>query len=139
MRKRTKAREAALKILYAVDITGDDPKKCAETFWQNHDVAEPDVREFADSLVLGFYNDRERIDRVISDYTTNWQLKRMAVIDRNILRFAVYELLYREDIPPKVTINEAIDIAKKYGDKDSGKFVNGVLDKINKTEAKRAK
>jgi transcription antitermination factor NusB len=76
------------------------------------------------------------IDKVISDYATNWELKRMAVTDRNILRFATYELLFMKDIPPKVSINEAIDIAKKYGDRDSGKFVNGILDKINKTERK---
>ena len=79
------------------------------------------------------------IDKLITTYTTNWQLKRIAVIDRNILRFAVHEPRFREDIPPKVAINEAIDIAKKYGDKDSGKFVNGILDKINKTERKTAK
>ena len=75
-----------------------------------------------------------KIDSLITKYATNWQLKRMAVIDKNILRAAVCELLFFADIPPKVAINEAIDIAKKYGDKNSGKFVNGVLDKINKTE-----
>lgn len=139
MRKRTKARECALKILYAVDITKDEPKKCIDAFWQNHDRVEPAVKEFADSLVVGVSSNIELINRTISNYATNWQLKRMAVIDRNILRFATYELLFMEDIPPKVSINEAIDIAKKYGDKDSGKFVNGILDKINKTEARRTK
>ena len=139
MRKRTKEREAALKILYAIDITKDEPDKCIDIFWQNHDAVEPEVRQFADSLVLGVAKNSELIDKVISDYATNWQLKRMAVIDRNILRFAAYELLFAEDIPPKVSINEAIDIAKKYGDKDSGKFVNGILDKINKTKAGHAK
>ena len=134
MRKRTKAREHALKILYAVDITGNDPEKCIEVFWKDNDESDKDVREFADAIVLGFQKNRALIDRVITEYTTNWQLKRMAVIDRNVLRAATYELLFREDVPPKVAINEAIDIAKKYGDKDSGKFVNGVLDKINKTE-----
>lgn len=138
MRKRTKARECALKILYAVDITKDEPRKCIDAFWQNHEDVEPAVKEFADRLVTGVSNNIELIDKVISDYATNWQLKRMAVIDRNILRFATYELLFTEDIPPKVTINEAIEVAKRYGDKDSGKFVNGVLDKINKTETKRA-
>ncbi len=137
MRKRTKARECALKILYAVDITGEDPKKCIDVFWQNHEPVEGEIRTFADGLVTGVYNNKELIDELISTYTTNWQLKRMAVIDRNILRFATYELLFMEDVPPKVSINEAIDIAKKYGDKDSGKFVNGVLDKINKTEGKK--
>jgi len=139
MRKRTKARECALKILYAVDITKEDPKRCIEAFWKDEPEAEPQVKIFANSLVLGVFENKEEIDKLISAYTTNWQLKRMAVTDRNILRFATCELLYMEDIPPKVAINEAIDIAKKYGDKDSGKFVNGVLDKINKTEGRRGK
>jgi len=134
MRKRTKSRECALKILYAIDITNDDPNKCIDAFWREHEDTEPDVREFADAITAGVLKNKETIDKLITKHATNWQLKRMAVIDRNILRFASYELLYREDIPPKVSINEAIDIAKKYGDNESGKFVNGILDKINKTE-----
>ena len=134
MRKRTKAREHALKILYAIDITGDGPEKCVEVFWKDNDESDKEVRKFTDAIVFGFHKNRELIDKVITEYTTNWQLKRMAVIDRNVLRLATYELLFREDVPPKGAINEAIDIAKKYGDKDSGSFVNGVLDKINKSE-----
>lgn len=139
MRKRTKSRECALKILYAIDITNEDPKKCIEVFWQNHEPIEAEIKAFADSLVTGVCKNHELIDELISKHATNWQLKRMAVIDRNILRFATYELLFMEDVPPKVSINEAIDIAKKYGDKDSGKFVNGILDKINKTETGKDK
>lgn len=139
MRKRTKARECALKILYAADITKEDAKKCINNFWDNHEPVEPDVKEFADTLVVGVSKNIELIDRVISKYAANWEMKRMAVIDRNILRFATYELLFEEEVPPKVSINEAIDIAKKYGDKDSGKFVNGILDKINKTESRKGK
>ena len=134
MRKRTKAREHALKILYAVDITGDDPEKCVEAFWEGNDEPDKEVKEFTNAMVLGFYENRDMIDKMITKCATNWELKRMAVIDRNILRAATYELLFCDDIPPKVAINEAIDIAKKYGDKDSGSFVNGVLDKINKSE-----
>ena len=137
MRKRTKARECALKILYAIDITGEDPKECIDTIWKNHDEVDNEIEPFANQLVLGVWNNSEAIDRLISSHTTNWQLKRMAVIDRNILRFATYELLYMEEIPPKVSINEAIDIAKRYGDQDSGKFVNGILDSINKNEGKK--
>lgn len=136
MRKRTKARECALKILYAIDITKEEPRKCVETFWENHEGIEAEARDFANALVFGLSKNIAAVDKVISAYATNWQLKRMAVVDRNILRFATYELLFMEDIPPKVSINEAIDIAKKYGDRDSGKFVNGILDKINKTERK---
>ncbi|MDD5422139.1 MAG: transcription antitermination factor NusB [Candidatus Omnitrophota bacterium] len=139
MRKRTKARECALKILYAIDITNEDPQKCVDNYWQNSDVMEPQVRTFTENLVRGVIKNREAIDALISEHTTNWELKRIAVIDRNVLRFATYELIYMEEIPPKVSINEAIDIAKKYGDTDSGKFVNGVLDNINKTERKPAK
>ena len=95
---------------------------------QSSDMA----KEFTIQLVKGVMGNIEKIDKTISKYATNWQIDRMAVIDRNILRIAAFELLFLDDIPPKVSMNEAIDIAKRYGDKDSGKFVNGILDKINK-------
>ena len=136
MRKRTKAREYVLQILYAVDITKDDPKDCIDRFWEGNEESSDEVKKFATGLVLGVSDNKKEIDRLITKYATNWKLDRMAVIDRNVLRFAAYELLYAKDIPPKVSINEAIDIAKKFGTPDSGKFVNGVLDKINKTERK---
>jgi len=139
MRKRTKAREHALKILYAIDITGEEPKKCIDTYWKNDEENDTEVKTFANSLVLGVSNKGKEIDKVISERATNWQMDRMAVIDRNILRFAAYELLFADEIPPKVTINEAIDIGKRYGDSESGKFINGVLDKINKDIAKKTK
>jgi N utilization substance protein B len=139
MRKRTLARECALKILYAVEMTKEDPEKCIDNFWNNQEKAEPQVKAFADDLVRGIYKNKERIDTLITEHATNWELDRMAVIDRNILRFGTYELIFADNVPPKVAINEAIDIAKKYGDKDSGKFVNGILDKINKTEKKAAR
>jgi len=139
MRKRTKAREYALQILYAVDITKDDPKECIGRFWSGNDESSEEVKAFAGEIVLGVYDNIKKIDSLLAKYATNWQLDRMAVIDRNVLRLATYELLFMEDIPPKVSINEAIDIAKKFGGADSGKFVNGVLDKINKTESKKAK
>ena len=139
MRKRTKAREYALQILYAIDITKDEPKKCIERFWEDSDESSSQIKEFTEGVVLGVSAKLAHIDKMISKYATNWQLERMAVIDRNVLRFATYELLFMDDIPPKVSINEAIDIAKKFGGSDSGKFVNGILDKINKTEAKKIK
>jgi transcription antitermination factor NusB len=136
MRKRTKARENALKILYAIDITGDAAKECIDKYWKDNAESDIEIKTFANALVLGAANKAKEIDGIISKYATNWQLGRMAVIDRNILRFAAYELLFADEIPPKVTMNEAIDIAKRYGDSESGKFVNGVLDKINKETAK---
>ncbi len=138
MRKRTKAREHALKMLYIIDITGEKPESCIKKFWTHEEENDGEVREFADMLVRGVAVNGSAIDKTISSYAANWELKRMAVIDRNVIRSATFELLYTDDIPPKVSINEAIDIAKKYGDKDSGKFVNGILDKINKTECKKS-
>lgn len=136
MRNRTRARECALKILYAVDIRKDSFEDCARIFWENHPAITNEIKEFSAFLIKGVAKNRDFIDSVISKYATNWQIQRMPIIDRNILRLATFELLLDEEIPPKVSINEAIEMAKKYGDKDSGKFVNGVLDKINKAEKK---
>lgn len=133
MRKRTRARECALKILYGIDITGDSVQESIDNFWQSQEIEDPGVQEFTGVLVKGALENLDRIDKEIAKSAANWQLKRMAVIDRNILRIATYELLFIEDIPPKVSINEAVDLAKRFGDVDSGRFVNGILDKINKT------
>ncbi len=88
------------------------------------------VREFADPLIMGAWENRAKIDDLIRKHAKNWDLHRMAVVDRNILRLAIHEMLHREDIPPVVSINEAVDIAKKYSTEDSGRFVNGILDTI---------
>ena len=132
MRNRTQARECALKILYAIDIRKDSPEECIKIFWENYPVVKNEITEFSDFLVKGVIKNITLIDSLISKYATNWQIQRMATIDRNVLRLASFELLFAADIPPKVSINEAIEMAKRYGDKDSGKFVNGILDKINK-------
>ncbi len=134
MRKRTLSREAALKILYAWDVAKESVEECNRKFWAKGDFREEGVKEFSDLLVFGVETNTEKIDGIISKHATNWTLERMATVDRNILRIASFELLFAPDIPPKVAINEAIEMAKKYGDKDSGKFVNGILDNINKTE-----
>ena len=132
MRKRTLAREIALKILYARDIAKEPLEDCLESFWDNEAKVDEAVKEFANFLVSGVVAHKEEVDKVISKYAENWEMERMATVDRNIMRIACFELMFTDDIPPKVAINEAIDIAKKYGDKDSGKFVNGILDKICK-------
>ena len=134
MRKRTQAREYALQILYQIDVRNDPEDKILVDFWKNIET-EPEVSDFAAKLVIGTIRNKKKIDEMISKYASNWKLSRMAVIDRNVLRMAAYELLFCEDIPPKVSINEAVDLAKKFGDTESGKFVNGILDKINKEEA----
>jgi transcription antitermination factor NusB len=138
MRKRTRARELALQLLYQVDIRQDEIDSLIDDFWSNQihgsEELEQQIKDFAARLARGTIENLKSIDAVIVSYTQNWQLERMAAIDRNIMRMACYELLYLDDIPPKVSINEAVDLAKKYGDTESGKFVNGILDKINKTE-----
>lgn len=138
MRKRTLAREFALQVLYQIDITGDAPDKSLGSFWtMTPEKKQPpqDTREFTEELVRGVRENVEMIDQRISSYAENWELSRMAVVDRNILRMGSYELLFRTDIPPKVSINEAVDLAKKYSGEQASKFVNGILDKI-KTEKK---
>jgi transcription antitermination factor NusB len=134
MRKRTKSRESALKILYQAEITRREIHVTVTNFWARFDTIDKNVQEFTERLADGVEKNLLDIDKKISHYATNWQLKRMAIIDRNILRIGVFELLYASDIPPKVTINEAVELAKKYGDLESSKFVNGILDKIHKSE-----
>lgn len=128
------ARELALKILYQVDLTGQPSEEIGKIFWEEN-PHDQEVKEFAEKLVAGTLCNLETIDRMLTKHAENWELKRMAFIDRNILRQATYELLYlAEEIPPKVVINEAVNVAKKYSQIESGKFVNGILDKINHTE-----
>ena len=129
MRRRTRARELALKLLYKLDLLGEEPTK-ENVSCLAAEVREPSIVEFATDLVTNCCKHRKDLDRVIAGVVRNWDIRRMAIIDRNIMRIAVYELLYRQDIPEKVAINEAIDLAKKYSTADSGAFVNGILDKI---------
>ena len=136
MRKRTQARECALKILYQMDMADIPLDEILPSFWEFY-PAPDEVREFTERLVFGTREHLAQIDQKINQYAEHWELKRMAVVDRNIMRFAVYELLFMDDIPPKVTINEAVNIAKKYSQEEAGKFVNGVLDKIHHTEAEK--
>jgi transcription antitermination factor NusB len=141
MRKRTRARELALQLLYQVDIRREGLDPLIDDFLEiqidGSDESEYVIKEFASVLAKGTFENINAIDKIISSYAKNWQLERMAVIDRNIMRMACFELLYVADIPPKVSINEAVDLAKKYGDTESGKFVNGILDKINKKMAEK--
>jgi transcription antitermination factor NusB len=132
MRKRTKAREFALQILYQIDITHDQYEATLNNFWQAHSEDEiyDDVRAFTGELVKGVVENLKLIDTKIAQYAANWELNRMAVVDRNILRLTSFELLFRDDIPPKVAINEGVELAKKYSDVNAGKFVNGILDKV---------
>ncbi len=134
MRKRTQSRECTLKILYQAELTRRDIHVAAENFWSEFETIDENIQAFANRLTSGIEKNLQDIDDKISQHATNWQLKRMAVIDRNVLRIGVFELLHTVDIPPKVTINEAVELAKKYGDLESSKFVNGILDKIHKLD-----
>lgn len=139
MRKRTKSRECALQLLYQADIRQADPQELAKNFWnEQEEPTESEVQQFANQLFLGTRSHLADIDALISKHADNWDMKRMAVIDRNILRLGVFELLHQSDVPPKVCINEAIELAKRFGDSESGKFINGILDAIHKRQVKPA-
>ena len=133
---RRKAREFALQLLFQIDFTKSAlERKDLEEFWSGKTVTR-EVREFTESLVKGTLEKLDDIDMTIEKATKNWLLKRMAAVDRNILRSAAYELLYRKDIPTAVTINEALEIAKKFSSVESASFLNGVLDKLAKEVGK---
>lgn len=137
MRKRTKAREYALQILYQVDLTRADSSTSIQEFWTYRNAPQ-EVKTFATRLVEGTLSRLDDIDRLIASHADNWQIARMAVVDRNILRLGAYELLYVEEVPPKVCLNEAVELAKRFGDEESSKFVNGILDAIHKTHVHRS-
>ena len=125
------ARRAAIQMLYQIDLTNQSPCEVMESFWKTFTVSQK-VKTFADYLVQETWKRKEEIDSVIGKIALNWNLKRMAVVDRNILRLASCEILYIDDIPSKVSINEAIELAKHFSDIESAKFVNGILDKVSK-------
>ncbi len=129
MRQRTRARVYALQILYQIDITGDPVDAVLEQFWRDAEHS-PEVRGFATQLVKGASKKLKEIDALIVQRSEHWKLSRMPAIDRSILRLGIYELLYRDDIPPKVAINEAVELANNYSTPNSGKFINGILDKL---------
>ncbi len=137
--KRRKAREYALQFLYGISFiqkSGNiDPKEIRDElyiFWTEAEVKDLDIREFAEEIITGTLANLETIDSTIQSAAENWKLDRMSSVDRNILRFAAYELLFDRTIPPAVTINEAIEIAKAFSTLESSSFINGILDKILK-------
>ena len=124
----------ALQFLYQWDTQSKYPSSHEElfkNFWGMQEFS-PAARKFAEDLVKGFLEHQEAVDTKIKAHAENWEFHRIAVVDRNILRLAIYELLFRDDIPPVVSINEAIELAKKFSTEDSGRFVNGVLDRVKK-------
>ncbi|SNB45108.1 transcription antitermination factor NusB [Geobacter sp. DSM 9736] len=127
---RREGRELALQALYSMDMNQLDMRATLQSFRENV-RATGLVRSFAEELVAGVIDKREEIDRLIEEKSKNWAISRMGKVDLNILRLAAYELCYRSDIPKNVTINEAIEVAKKFGTEESPAFVNGILDEIS--------
>lgn len=130
MGSRRQARELALQILFQWDIHGNTDHWLAE-FWAQHPV-KPDVRRFTELLVDGVMTHGKELDTLIGEKASHWKVNRMPIVDRNILRAALYELLWVPEVPAKVTVNEAIELAKRFADDETKRFVNGILDQVLK-------
>jgi N utilization substance protein B len=131
MGTRRKARELAVQLLYQYDLARTDPEEAMNLFWEYFPV-QLGIRGFCEQLVLGTLDRLTLVDELLSEASENWALQRMSMVDRNIMRLATYELLDRPDIPPSVSLNEAIEIAKKYSTPDAAVFINGVLDRVKR-------
>lgn len=123
------ARQAAVQFHFWRDMQGGNEPEKMDEFWE-FCPAKPNVREFAQPLIDGMVAHLPEIDERIARYCDNYEFRRIAPVDRNVLRLAIFEMLYRDDIPPVVSINEAIELAKMFGGPDSGRFVNGILDRV---------
>jgi len=132
VRKRTRSREIALQMLYMVDVRGPEALDDLDAFLDREAMTEPDIAEFARTLVEGTQEHLTDIDTALTRAAQNWQLRRMAIVDRNILRMAVYEMVHLEEVPAKVSINEAIELGKRFSTAQSGSFINGILDRIRR-------
>lgn len=129
MSRRSRAREVVLQILYEDDLNPARNMSASDEFLRNRLLHHKGLVEFASALLSGVRRNREEIDKLLAERAANWSLTRMAVIDRNVLRLAAYEMLYSET-PERVAINEALDLVKRYGSKQSSQFVNGILDRL---------
>ena len=130
MGQRRNSRELAMQALYYIDLGNEEPIEAYKLFCIHYESDEG-MNAFFEEIVEGTLKHKSEIDSHVEKFSNNWKLSRMSGIDRNIIRIAVYEMLYCNDIPSTVTINEAIDIGKKFGTKDSGAFINGILDAIS--------
>lgn len=128
MSRRHEGRVLAVQFLFQRDFNDGDLDMALADFWAGRRVAEK-LRGFAEALIRGVESVRPDLDERLRGYATNWDLSRMAAVDRNILRLALYEMIHRSDIPPVVSINEAVDLAKEFSGRDAARFVNGVLDR----------
>ncbi len=138
MGKRRRGRVLALQLLYQYEMRQEAVEVLLKEFRDFHRKLNEDIQTFTESVFLGTVKEMEKIDRVISELAENWKLSRLSVIDKNILRLAIYEIAFRDDIPEKVSIDEAIELAKEYSGDDAGAFINGILDSVvNNKEAFR--
>jgi len=126
---RRRGRESALQVLYQIDVTQRNAEEALAFFWSNF-VFDEEARSFSELLVRGVMEHYDEINDLVEKHAEHWKMSRMTWIDRNILRIAVFEFLCCGDIPSKVTINEAVELGKRFGSEDSGAFVNGILDRI---------
>jgi N utilization substance protein B len=138
VRSRTKAREIALQLLYEYDATKELSEVRIDSFLAECTEKE-EAREYASMLVAGVLEYMKKLDEIVEQFAEHWAVTRMPVVDRNILRIGVFELLYEKDVPAKVVINEAVEIAKRFGSADSGRFVNAILDRIYKESLRQDK
>jgi len=129
--QRRRARECALQMLFQIDLTGDRPDEVFPQFWEGQEI-DVEGRRFAERLVLGTTTARARLDETIAACTEHWRIERMPAVDRNLLRLAAYEILLEPDTPAVVVIDEAVEIAKRFGSEQSGAFINGILDAIRR-------
>jgi N utilization substance protein B len=132
MGKRRKARECVLQVLFQLEFNTTDPESLIRRYWEYQKVTD-DVREYGNWLIEGIRAHAGEVDATIQSTSVNWRIPRMAVVDRNILRIAVYELLFEKTLVPAIVINEAIEIAKKYSGEEASVFINGILDAVRKT------
>ncbi len=131
MGKRRSSRELAIKFLYLMEMNPGDAEKKLQQFWESNPCQE-DIQNYTEELLSRIHEGQPAIDNLLKKFSKNWTLDRMAVIDRNLLRLAACELMYDKSIPPKVVIDEAVEIAKKYGSGESPNFINGILDRVMK-------
>ena len=127
--RRRKARELALRMLYQWETNGNDPERALLAYCESFPY-QPDIVEYARSILSGVKRENEKIDAYIGQACENWRMDRITYVDKGIMRLSVYEMLFSSDVPPKVAIDEALELAKKYGSEDSREFINGVLDRI---------
>ncbi|MFT5206414.1 MAG: transcription antitermination factor NusB [Candidatus Omnitrophota bacterium] len=140
MRNRTRSRECALQLLYQYEQTSERDEDWVDNFWrqlkldEGETTAIPEIRDYAAVILNSVIEKKDELDRIIEASADHWAIERMALVDRNILRIGTYEIRFNDDIPTNVAINESIELGKKYGDSETSRFVNGILDKVAKSQ-----